>query len=241
MKAMLLAAGLGTRLRPLTNNLPKCMLPVAGKPVLARNIEWLRDQGVVDIVVNLHYFPEAVTNYFGDGGDFGVRITYSHETELMGTAGAVWAARRFFAAEDRFLVLYADNLIRCDLARLYAQHLLHRAALTMALYWREDVSASGVVDLDSQGRIIGFKEKPRPGETESHLINAGLFLCRQRVVDWIPAGYSSDFGHNVLPAMLSAQERLWGHVMNASESLHWIDTLADLSRTNRHFEENSLP
>ena len=97
MKAMLLAAGFGTRLGRLTDQCPKCMVPVAGKPVLQRNIEWLRSQGVVDLVVNLHHYPEVVTDYFGDGSAFGVRLSYSYEPELLGTAGALWGARRFFA------------------------------------------------------------------------------------------------------------------------------------------------
>ena len=101
MKAMLLAAGLGTRLRPLTDHIPKCMVPVAGKPVLQRNIEWLRSQGVVDLVVNLHHYPEVVTDYFGDGSAFGVHLHYSYEPELLGTAGALWGAREYFSIRSR--------------------------------------------------------------------------------------------------------------------------------------------
>ena len=238
MKAILLAAGLGTRLRPLTDNLPKCMVPVAGKPVLERNVAWLRDQGIVDIVVNLHYFAASVTDYFGDGADFGVRIAYSHEAELMGTAGAVWTARQFFDDEERFLVVYADNLIRCDIARLHAQHLSQQAALTMALFWREDVSASGVVNLAEDERIVFFQEKPAPGTASSHWVNAGFLLCEAGVLDLIPAGRYSDFGHDVLPAMLSSGTPMYGYRMGEDESLHWIDTLADLARTNAQMEES---
>jgi len=228
-KAMLLAAGLGTRLSPLTDNLPKCMVPVAGKPVLQHDVEWLRSRGVVDLVVNLHHCPEAVTDHFGDGSAFGVRIHYSYEPELLGTAGAVWAAHRFFS-QERFLVIYADNLIDCNLNRLYNLHVDSQATLTMALFWRADVSASGVVALEEGGRIVAFKEKPKPEEVLSHWVNAGLLLCEPGVLRFIPPGQSSDFGHDVLPALLAAGEPLYGYTMGPDEGLWWIDTPEDLQR-----------
>ena len=240
MKAMLLAAGLGTRLKPLTDHCPKCMVPVAGKPVLQRNIEWLGSQGVVDLVVNLHHYPEAVTGYFGNGGAFGVRINYSYEPELLGTAGALWAARRFLASES-FWVVYADNLLHCSLERMESLHRAHGATLTMGLFWREDVSASGVVGLDGHGRITGFKEKPAADEVLSHWVNAGIFLCEARIQQFIPPGQACDFGHDILPAMLSAGEPLYGYTLGHGETLHWIDTQEDLARTAATLQEGPTP
>ncbi len=237
-KAMLLAAGPGTRLRPLTDSLPKCMVPVAGKPVLQHNVEWLRSQGVVDLVVNLHYHPETVTDHFGDGSAFGVRIHYSYEPELLGTAGALWAARQFFS-QERFLVLYADNLIDCDLTRLYDLHMASRATLTMALFWRADVSASGVVSLDENGRISAFKEKPKPEEALSHWVNAGLLLCEPGVPRFIPPEQPSDFGHDVLPALLAAGELLYGYTMGPDEGLWWIDTAEDLQQVREEWKRKN--
>lgn len=230
MKAMLLAAGFGTRLRPLTDRLPKCMVPVAGKPVLQWNIEWLRSQGVVELVVNLHYHPEVVTGFFGDGSSFGVHLEYSYEPELLGTAGALWGARDFLSG-PRFWVLYADNLVNCSLERMESLHRTQNATLTMGLFWREDVSASGVVRLDNQGRIVEFKEKPAAHEVISHWVNAGIFLCEARVHNFIPPQQTSDFGHNILPVMLAAGEQMYGYPLGPGESLHWIDTLEDLTRT----------
>jgi len=230
MKAMLLSAGLGTRLRPLTDRLPKCMVPVAGKPVLQWNIEWLRSQGVVDLVVNLHHHPETVTGYFGDGNAFGVRLEYSFEPELLGTAGALWGARRFLSA-PQFWVLYADNLVNCSLERMESLHLAHKATLTMGLFWREDVSASGVVGLDGNDRVTGFKEKPAAHEVLSHWVNAGIYLCEARVLEFIPPGRTSDFGHDILPAMLTAGEPMYGYTLGLGENLNWIDTPEDLART----------
>ena len=117
---MLLAAGRGTRLRPMTETVSKCMVEIAGKPVLEHNVEWLREFGVTDIVINLHYLPETVMNHFGDGSRFGVRITYSHEPELLGTAGAVKKVAAFFDAP--FFVWYGDNLSTCRLDRLREFH-----------------------------------------------------------------------------------------------------------------------
>lgn len=227
---MLLAAGLGSRLRPLTDHLPKCMVPVAGTPLLARNIAWLRDHGVRDLCVNLHYYPEAVTRYFGDGSAFGVRLRYSPESALRGTAGAVDAVRDWLG-DDPFLVLYADNLIQLDLTAFRALHERTRAALTMALFHRDDVRASGVVAVTADGRISAFQEKPPPGTELSHWVNAGLFCCTTSVLRFIPPGQFSDFGYDVLPAMAAARERLQGYQMGEQETLHWVDTLADLAAT----------
>jgi NDP-sugar pyrophosphorylase family protein len=237
MKAMLLAAGQGTRLRPLTDHLPKCMVPVAGKPVLQWNIEWLRSQGIDHLVVNLFHHPQAVTDYFEDGRSLGVSIHYSYESELMGTAGAVWAARRFFW-EDSFLVLYADNLINCNLQNLCDLHVIRKSVLTMALFWRDDVRASGVVQLNETGRIMAFKEKPRTHERFSHWVNAGLLLCEPRILQCIPPEKPSDFGRDVLPAMLAAGDPLYGYTMHPGESLYWIDTPQDLGFTDNHFTRN---
>ena len=236
-QAMLLAAGLGTRLRPLTDAMPKCMVPVAGKPVLQHNIEWLRSWGVEDLVVNLHWQPETVTRHCGDGSGLGVRIRYSYEPELLGTAGSVSATRQFFLRE-RFWVVYADNLIDCDLQGVNDLHLANRAVLTMVLHWRKDVSASGVVALEEDHRIAAFREKPAPDEALSHWVNAGLFLCEPDVLASVPEGRPSDFGHDVLPAMLAAGERLYGYTMGPDEGLWWIDTPQDLQRVREEWQVN---
>ena len=240
MKAMLLAAGPGTRLRPFTNHCPKCMVPVAGKPVLQRNIEWLRSNGIIDLVINLHYYPKAVTSHFGDGSDFGVRLQYSYEPELLGTAGALWAAHQFFSSEP-FWVIYADNIFDCSLVQMESLHRDRGATLTMGLFWREDVSASGLVGLDKYSRITGFKEKPAPHEILSHWVNAGIYLCEAKIHNFIPPHQASDFGHDILPAMLSAGESMYGYTLGHGETLHWIDTPEDLAHTAAALQEGPAP
>ena len=236
MKAILLAAGLGTRLRPLTDTLPKCMISVGGKPVLQRNIEWLHSQGIDDLVINLHHCPEAVTDYFGNGRDFGVRINYSYEDKLWGTAGAVQRAKEMLGPE-RFLVVYADNLLDCNLLRLYTVHTSRQAFLTMALFWRQtNVSASSTVSFDPDGRVTAFKEKPRSHEVQSHWINAGLLLCEPEIMQFIPDNQPTDFGHAVFPALLKANKRVYSYTMQSHETLRWIDTPADLAHTDSLYE-----
>jgi mannose-1-phosphate guanylyltransferase len=234
VKAVLLAAGVGSRLRPLTDTIPKCMVPVAGKPVIERNIEWLRQHGITNLAVNLHHRPEVVRALLGSGEEFGVRVRYSHEPELMGTAGAVDRLRDWLD-DDEFLVIYADNIINCDVGAVVARHRAMSACLTMALYWREDVSASGVARLDAEGRVTAFVEKPREGQTDSHWINAGLLCCSRRVLTYVPRGEFSDFGRDIFPALLSGGEAIAGYRMSPSETLHWIDTPADLTATQAAF------
>lgn len=236
---MLLAAGLGIRLRPITDRQPKCMVPVAGKAVLQRNIEWLRSYGITEIVINLHHYPEVVTDYFGTGSRFKVNIQYSYEPVLLGTAGALWAASRFFS-QERFLVLYADNLLDCNINSFYTSHLSTETTLSMALFWRQDVSASGVVKVDEAGSIIAFKEKPLPEEVFSNWVNAGLLLCEPKVLEFIPPAQPSDFGHDILPALLAAGEKLSGYLMQPEESLYWIDRPEDLARTEAIFKKEGL-
>lgn len=228
MKALVLAAGLGTRLRPYTDVVPKTMIPVAGRPLLERNVEWLAENGVRDLAVNLHHLPETIRDHFGDGSAYGVRIRYSYEPELLGTAGALRPLAGWLC-EGTFLVVYGDNLIRLELSAMLEKHARSRAVATVALYLREDVGSSGVAELDEAGNVVRFSEKPQPGETGSHWVNAGLLACEPALLDAIGDG-SPDFGCDVLPAVLAAGGRIHGYRMGAAETLGWIDTPADLHR-----------
>src|SRR6185436_776720 len=141
MKAMILAAGPGTRLRPLTENISKCMVVIEGKPILEHNIDWLVRNQVTDIMINLNYLPETITRYFGDGSKWGARLTYSLEDEVLGTAGGVKKVSWFF--DGPFIVWYGDNLSRCRLDALRKFHITKQGLVTMAVSYRPDVSQSG--------------------------------------------------------------------------------------------------
>lgn len=233
-RGMLLAAGKGTRLRPLTNEVPKCMVPVAGKPLLEWNIEWLGQYGIKNLIINLHHRPEAVIDYFADGSSWGVDITYSVEDTLLGTAGGVKNVEWFF--EGPFLLWYGDNLCTCDIAGLYDLHRRNQAVATLALFRREDPTSSGIVGVNQGGRITRFLEKPQPEQVFSNWVNAGVSVLDKSVFDFIPVQGAPDFGHDVLPALLEQGFPLYGYRMSGSEGLWWIDTPRDLARVRDEFE-----
>jgi NDP-sugar pyrophosphorylase family protein len=233
-QAMMLAAGQGTRLRPLTERIPKCMVPLGGRPLLEYGIRWLGKHGVTELVINLHHLPKAVTEYFGDGRPWGVRITYSLEPEPLGTAGGVTRMASFFRGP--FFVWYGDNLSTCRLDHLWEQHTSRGGAVTVALHQRDDPTHGGIVALDAQDRITRFLEKPAPGEVFSRWVNAGIYLLEPEVLDAIPAGRAVDFGRDVFPAMLAAGGALYGYRMSAPERLWWIDRSEDLQRVEREWE-----
>jgi NDP-sugar pyrophosphorylase family protein len=236
VKAMLLAAGEGTRLRPLTNNLPKPMVTLGNKPLLGYTLALLARHNIREVAINLHHCPDVVRAYFGDGSAWGVRIMYSFEPELLGTAGAVKKIESFW--DGPFLVVYGDNLTDCDLTRFVEFHRAKGGLVTMALFWREDVQQSGVAALDVDDRIMCFVEKPAAGLAPSHWVNAGLMVAEPRVLDYIPAGRSCDFGREVLPDLLARGERVYGYRM--TERLWWTDTLADYEALMRQFDEGKI-
>jgi NDP-sugar pyrophosphorylase family protein len=229
MRAFILAAGEGRRLRPLTERVPKPMIEVRGRPILEHNVRLLVRAGVRDITINTHYLPDVVTTNFDDGKKFGARISYSHETELLGTAGALNAVRDRF--EETFVVVYGDNLTTCDLSRLIEVHRSGQATATIAVYARDDVSQSGVVVLDGDDRVLRFVEKPQAEERLGHWVNAGLLVLEPSIFRYIPSEGFSDFGRDVFPAALAAGDRIQAYRM--TEHLWWIDSLADYERTVR--------
>jgi NDP-sugar pyrophosphorylase family protein len=228
MKAILLAAGLGTRLGAAAGGLPKCMVEIGGTPVLAHNLEWLAASGIAEVAVNLHFRPEIVKAHFGDGSAFGASIRWSYEPELLGTAGTLWSLRDWLGGE-RFLVVYADNLIGCDLAAVTNLHERRGAMATVALFSRDDVSRSGVAELDHDDRILRFVEKPQPRQTASRWVSAGLLVLEPSALRYAPK--TGDVGRDLLPALLAASEPVIGYRMGQAESLFWIDTPEDLART----------
>lgn len=227
-QAMLLTAGRGTRLRPLTENVPKCMVPLLGKPLLEHTIEHLRANGITQIIINLHYLPEVVPDYFGDGSRWDVQLTYAPEAELLGTAGSVKKSARFF--DGPFFVWYGDNLSTCRLDRLWQQHQWKAGVATIALHEREDPTQSGIVGLDATQRITRFLEKPNVDQVFSHWVNAGIFVLDPEVLDSISDQYPVDFGRDVFPQLLAEDVRLYGYQMSSAEGLWWVDTVADLER-----------
>jgi len=237
MNAMILAAGKGTRLYPMTETLAKPMVPIAGKPVLEHTVRWLRHHGIRRVAVNLHHRPESVSGHFGDGSRFGVEIRYSEEPELLGTAGGVKRIESFF--EDPFLVVYGDVLTDLDLGALVTFHRSKGtvAHATLALDRRPDAAQGGVVELAADGRIRRFVEKPRPGEIESPWVNSGVMVLDRALLARIPAGRTSDFGREILPQWLSDGVPVYGWPLPAGTFLVDVGTPESYARAEREWRQ----
>ena len=231
MKAMILAAGEGTRLRPLTLERPKPMLPIGGKPLLEHIIDLLKRHGIRAMAINLHYKPEVVMDYFGHGQRFGVEITYSVEDPILGTAGAVKKLQEYF--KDTFLVIYGDLLTNIDITSLVEYHQIKGGMITVALYRVENPSACGIVELSGEGRIRRFVEKPPPEEVFTDLANAGVYVVESEVLDYIPPETFYDFGQDLFPVMLEKGVPIYGYPID--DYLIDIGTLEKYERAQREW------
>jgi NDP-sugar pyrophosphorylase family protein len=237
MKAFILAAGLGTRLRSLGLDLPKVMVPVGGKPLLEHHLDLFRRQGIRELIINLHYLPEKITGHFGDGSKFGVKITYSPEPELLGTAGAVKKMERELL-EETFLVFYGDNLVRVEFAPLIEFHRARQAAATVALFASPEPWTGGVLETDSNGRVSRFVEKPDPKQVSTNLISAGIFVIEPSVLEIIPAGQFCDFGKDVFPKLLAEGQPVYA--MKPEAYIQDVGTPERLAKAQHDFEQGML-
>ena len=200
---VLLAAGAGTRLRPLTGTVPKPLAPVVNRPVFGHLLDLVRAHGGAEVFANLHYLGHLIDQAYPAGNSGGISIIYRHETELLGTAGGVANFRE--AIGDRtFLVLSGDAFTDIDLSAFLASHRARGGIATVALTRARDVSQFGVVITDRNGRIEGFQEKPAPEDALSDLVNCGVYAFELEIFDFIPPDTFVDFGHDVFPALLAA-------------------------------------
>ncbi len=237
MKAFILAAGLGTRLRSLGLDVPKVMVPIGGQPLLEHHLELFKRQGIREFIVNLHYLPEKITSYFGDGSKFGVSITYSHEPELLGTAGAVKKMESDLRGGS-FIVFYGDNLVRVDFAPLLEFHRARQSLATVALFASPEPWTGGVVETDSNGRVLRFVEKPDRKQVSTNLISAGIFVVEPQVLDVIPAGKFYDFGKDVFPKLLAEGRPVYA--MEPRAYIQDVGTPERLAKAQQDFEEGAL-
>ena len=211
MKALIMAAGYGTRLEPLTLAVPKPMVPIVNIPTMQHNLELLKSYGLKDIVTNLHYHPEQIQNYFGDGDEFGVDLTYSFEEKLLGTAGGVRRMAVDIAGiNETFVVLSSDALTDINLKQLIAFHRKKKSLMTIALAKVEEVGQFGVVIQDEDGRITGFQEKPEPEAALSHLANTGIYVIEPEILKMMPEGFY-DFGRELFPRLASSKAAFYGY------------------------------
>jgi mannose-1-phosphate guanylyltransferase/mannose-1-phosphate guanylyltransferase/phosphomannomutase len=229
MRAMVLAAGLGTRLRPITYEMPKPMVPVLNRPVMEHILRLLARHGFSETIANLHWFPELIEAHFGDGSATGVQLSYSREESLLGTSGGVRNAADFLG--DSFLVISGDALTDLDLTAMREFHESHDGVATLATKRVEDTSQFGVAITGSDGRIQGFQEKPDPAEALSDLANCGIYMFRSRIFDFFPAPGTSkaagsddppgfaDWAMDVFPRLLDGDVPFYSHEIDA----YWND------------------
>jgi len=214
MKAMVLSAGYGTRLGELTSTLPKPMLLLQNRPLLEYILVNLARCGFDDIIINVHFMPEVIQEYFKDGSGLGIKLSYSYESELLGTAGGVKRVESFFRGEKDFLVHYGDVLTDQDFSGLLEQHRKRKALATLLLHQR--AQSNSIVSMDNEHRITGFLERPSENERKNVLspwVNSGICICSPEVLALIPKDISYDLPRDVFPKVINSG-RLWGFPIN---------------------------
>jgi mannose-1-phosphate guanylyltransferase len=199
MKAFLLAAGTGTRLKPITDSLPKCLVPIDGKPLLGWWIELFVKHNIDEVLINLHHFPEKVKEYL-ERNSQSIKFNYFVEETLLGSAGTLRENKDFVRNEKEFFILYADNLTNVNLTRFLEFHRIHNNPFTMALFKTENPSACGIAVLDNKGVIIDFQEKP--AQPKTNLASAGIFISEPEVLDLIPDKRVADIGFDLIPKLV---------------------------------------
>ncbi len=219
MRAVVLVGGFGTRLRPLTHNTPKQMLPILGRPMIEQVLEHLAHHGIRDAVLSLGYRPDAFTNRYPDGRCAGVTLHYAVEPQPLDTAGAIRFAACDAAIDERFIVLNGDVITDLDIGALIDFHQQRGAEGTIALHRVEDPSAFGVVPTDADGRVQAFVEKPPRDEAPTHLINAGTYVLEPSVLDRVDGGRKVSIEREVFPAMVAD-----GSLFAMDGHSYWIDT-----------------
>ena len=212
MKAMVLAAGLGTRLRPITFQLPKPMVPVLDRPVMAHIVGMLEREGFDQIIANIHHFPDTIRSYFGD------RLEYRYEDELLGTAGGVRNVSDFFG-EEPVLVISGDALTDLEVGALMERHRQAGGIATLTVKKVPNTREYGVVIHDDDGRVQGFQEKPDPDEALSDLANCGIYCFKPEIFDYFPDQQEVDWADDVFPALLEHDVPFYVHEIDA----YWND------------------
>jgi mannose-1-phosphate guanylyltransferase/mannose-1-phosphate guanylyltransferase/phosphomannomutase len=255
MRAMVMAAGLGTRLRPITHEIPKPVVPVANVAIVEQLVRLLAAHGVDEVIANLHWFPETVRGRLGDGSDLGIEVSYREEKELLGTAGGVRNVADFLTGgdDDTFVVLAGDALTDVALTALDAAHRANGGVATLAVKKVSDVSEYGVIVTGADGRVQGFQEKPDPAEALSDLVNCMVYAFSAEILDYFPADDPVDFANDVFPALLANDvpfhvheiDSYWNDVGTLREylqgNLDAIEGAVELPRMNGELLDGAAP
>ncbi|MBA7502981.1 UTP--glucose-1-phosphate uridylyltransferase [subsurface metagenome] len=239
MKAMLLAAGEGTRLRPLTLEMPKVLLPIGGQPLIEYQLSWLKHHGIQEVAINLYHLGNKVKDFLGDGSRFGVKIFYSTEEKLLGTAGGVKRMEHLF--HNTFVVVYADVLTNFNLSAMVKFHQEKKAAATLVIFEAPNPTEVGVVEMSPAGRILSFVEKPKTANLErktsnlelQSLASGGVYVLEKEVLNYIPAQGFSDFAYDIFPKLLELSLPIYGYALKSQDYLIDIGTIEKYNQANK--------
>ena len=217
MKAVILVGGEGTRLRPLTYSMPKTMVPILNRPFLEHMLKYMKSHSIDDVVLALCYLPDHIRDYFGDGSDHGVKLTYAVESSPLGTAGAVKNVAQHL--DETFFVFNGDVFTDMNLTAMLETHRKKSAKATIALTPVDDPTMYGVVETDTNSRIKRFIEKPKREAVTSNMINAGTYILEPDLLDHIPANQSYTFEHGLFPLLLEHRDPFYSFNSHG----YWID------------------
>lgn len=241
LKAMVLAAGVGSRLDPLTRQLAKPLVPVANRPVMEHILLLLKKHGITEVVSNLHHLPTQVPAYFGDGSNLGMNLSFHHERKLSGDAGGVRACRDFLG-DGTFVVIMGDLLTDADLSYVIEQHKRKGAIATIALQKVADVSRFGVAALNGDGFIQGFQEKPAPQEALSDLASTGIYILEPEIFQHLGEAEEIGFGRQIFPSLIAKGLPVLGvQVYGYWSDIGTIDTYKQASKEALGLADLSLP
>ena len=238
MKAMILAAGEGTRLRPLTLTVPKVLLPVAGVPLIEYTLMWIRHHGISELVINLHHLGTKVQDFLGDGARFGVRIAYSSEETLLGTAGGVKRMEHFF--DGTFVVVYGDVLTDFDLGGMVDFHRDKKALATVSILEVPNPWDVGVVEITENGRILDFIEKPPRDSESGNLGSGGVYILEKEALDYVSSEGFSDFAYDIFPKIIKLGLSVYGYRLHQDDYLLDIGTLEKYNQANEDMKDRKL-
>ena len=231
MKAFLLAAGLGTRLKPITDEIPKCLVPINGKPLLEWWRELLKKHNINEVLINLHHFPEQVKEFLGRNSN-NIKFHFYFEEKLLGSAGTLRMNKDFVKGEKEFYILYADNLTNINLTQFKNFHNSHGYPFSMALFHSQNPKACGIAELNNNDVIIDFEEKPKV--PKSDLASAGIFISSPDILELIPDNNLTDIGFDLIPKLIG---KMKGWITN--DFLLDIGTLENLKKAEKEWPKHN--
>jgi len=247
--AMVLAAGQGTRLKPLTLEIPKVLLPIGGVPLICYTLAWLKRHGISGVVINLHHLGEKIREFLGDGSRFGLEIVYSPEEIPLGTAGGVKKMERLLATKSQspvanlFVVAYGDVLTDLDLSTMISLHRAKKALATLALFQATNPREVGVVKLDNEDRVVSFTEKPESRISNPQppptLANGGIYILQRELLDYIPGQGFADFACDIFPKLIELGLQIYGYRLQPGDYLIDIGSPEKYRKANEDVLDNS--